>query len=626
MFTRSRPRRTTQCALALIAAAVLAGCSTEPSLTSPRNVREVGPAARTLTVSGGALDLISVEVSGGNLKQPLLYNLPAGEKSAESLAMPAGNGYGLVVRGYDRDGNLTHAGKLELESVRVGENAPLQFALDPTGKGEQLKVSLDLIGEQPTKESLRVVIRSDKKVAYDGDAVTLRATVVDAGGKEVAIDPKDLHWAILDPRTGRRDPAMSNEMFMARYNVYVKELNWLTIIAEYRQWRSDLIQQLKLDPWADLAAGGEVTCGLKQSGKLYCWGSNSWKMLGTTKDSACGGFTCSSAPLLVQGGKLFSSVSVGRMHVCAIENGTGTPYCWGDNLFSSSGQPSSTTSIPTPLAVSGNTAAFKNISAGWDHTCGVTTAGAAMCWGYYQNGRLGAPVSTSQPSPVAVSPIAGGTQTTYLSVTAGMLHTCGLTTSLRVLCWGSLGGLTNGVPVEVPLQNGSTSWSSLSQGGTAIHVCATNSLTQVMCWGDGTYGQLGNNTYGAGNKSATPVLVKNSGGAAFSPAIVSTATGEAHTCGLSAAGNAFCWGVAYAGELGNSSQVESNTPVSAGPRVFTKIVVGLTHSCALDTSSDIYCWGENSWGQLGLGDRSRTLPVNAVNGVWTPTKVVAPVP
>jgi alpha-tubulin suppressor-like RCC1 family protein len=615
--------------MALITGVLLAGCSTEQSLTSPRDLRTVDPkGSHDLIVSGGTLDLISVEVSGGGLKQPLLYNLAAGEKSAESLAMPAGNGYGLVVRGYDKDGNLTHATKLELESVRVGENARLDLALDPVAKGERLGVSMDLIGEPLSKESLRIVIRSDKKVAYDGDAVTFQATVLDANGKEVAIDPKDLHWAILDPRTGHRDPAMSNEMLMARYNVYGKEQGWLTIIAELQQWRSDYLQTRFADKWADVAAGGNVSCGLKQSGKLYCWGSNVTKMLGTTKDSTCGSYMCSSAPLLVQGGKLFSSVSVGTQHVCAVEASTGTPYCWGDNLFSVAGQPfPSVTSIATPTAVSGSAGAFKSVSAGTNHTCGVTVAGAAMCWGYYYGGRLGAgPVTTSQSSPIAVSPIAGGTQPTYVSVTAGMLYSCGLTTSMRILCWGMLGGQTSSVPVEAPLQNGATSWSSLSQGGTGNTVCATSSLTQAMCWGEGSSGQLGNNTSGAGTKSPTPVLVMNSSGAAFSPAIVTTATGDVHSCGLSAAGNAFCWGQAYEGELGNSSQVQSKTPVAAGAILFNKIAVGNAHTCALDKSSDIYCWGSNSLGQLGLGDRARALPTNSIPGVYTPTKIVAPVP
>jgi alpha-tubulin suppressor-like RCC1 family protein len=630
MFRRSRNHRTTQCALALISALILTACSDEQSVTSPREVRPLAPkASHDIYVSGSPLDLLAVEVSGGELKQPLLYNLPLGEeKNSGFLAMPAGKGYGAIVRGYDRDGRLTHTAKLELESVQVGENKRLELALDPVGKGERATISMDLVGEQPTKEEMRIVIRPDRKTVLDGESITLRATVLDAAGREVAVDPNEIHWAILDPLTGRLEPAMSNEMAMGRYVLYAGGTYWATLIAEYRQWRKDWHQMITVDQWSDVAAGGEATCGLKQSGKLYCWGSNSWKMLGTTKDSSCNGFTCSSAPLLVEGGKLFSSVSVGRMHVCAVEQGTGKPFCWGDNLFGLSGQPSSTvTSVATPTAVSGSPPAFKSISAGWGHSCGVTTAGAAMCWGAYSYGRLGSAVTSNQSAPVTVSPPSGGTQPVYASVSAGMLHSCGITTSSQIFCWGQLAGVTYGLPSEVAMQNGAT-WSTLSQGGTANHVCATNSAILAMCWGDGSSGQLGNNLSGAGLKSSMPGIVKNSSGGAFSPALVSMATGEVHTCGLTASGNAFCWGHNYEGELGNSSQIASNTPVAASAMVFAKIAVGLAHTCALDSNRDIYCWGGNSMGQLGLGDRNRTLSAGSVtvSGVSTPTKIVAPVP
>jgi alpha-tubulin suppressor-like RCC1 family protein len=628
MFTRSPNHRTTQCALALISGLMLAACSDERSLTAPSEGRRFAPkASHDISVSGSPLDLLAVEVSGGELKQPLLYNLPLGQKENPGfLAMPAGKGYGAIVRGYDKDGRLTHTAKLELDGVDVGENKRLDLALDPVDKGERAMVSMDLVGEQPTKEEMRIVIRPDRKTVMDGESITLKATVLDAAGREVQVDPKEVHWAILDPLTGRLDPKMSDEMAMARYTVYAREQYWLTFIAEYRQWRVDWRQMITVDQWSDVAAGGEVSCGLRQSGKLYCWGSNSWKMLGTTKDSSCGSFTCSSAPLLVEGGKLFSSVSVGRMHVCAVEQGTGTPFCWGDNIFGISGQPfSMVTSVPTPTPVSGNPPAFKSISAGWNHSCGVTTAGAAMCWGAYYNGRLGSAVSSHQSTPIAVSAPLGGTQPVYASVTAGMLHSCGITTSSRIYCWGQLGGATYGLPTEIAMQNGA-SWSTLSQGGMARHACATNSSSLSMCWGDGDAGQLGNNQAGAGVRSASPVFVKNSSGGAFSPGFVSLATGDVHTCGLTASGNAFCWGENYVGELGNSSQVQSNTPVGAGAIVFAKIAVGLTHTCALDNNHDIYCWGGNSMGQLGLGDRNRMLPLGYASGVYTPTKIVAPVP
>lgn len=630
MFRHSRIHRATACALTLLLALALGACSDERSVTSPvRNSLRPPKASHDLFVSGASLDLLSVEVSGGELRQPLLYNLTPSEKeSSQFLAIPAGKGYGAIVSGYDANGELTHVGKLDLESVQVGENKRLELALEPVGKGEAAMVSVDLVGEEPTKEEFTVVIRPESKSVLDGESVTLRATVLDANGREIPVDPSEIHWAILDPRTGRLVPGMSNEMAATYYAHYYREILWATLIVEYRQWRRDWREQITIDPWVDVAAGGDVSCGLKGSGKLYCWGNNYFKALGTTKDSLCGAATerCSSAPLLVEGGKRFSNVSVGRMHVCAVEQNTGTPFCWGDNIFSALGQPTSTMwNAATPTAVSGNPPAFKNISAGWNHTCGVTTMGAALCWGAYSSGRLGSAVTTNQSAPVAVSAPIGAAQPTYASVSAGMLHSCGITTSSQIFCWGRLGGALSSVPNEIAKQNGAN-WSTLSQGGTAQHVCATNSSNLAMCWGEDATGQLGNNQSGAGLRFATPQFVINASGGAFSPALVSTSGGDSFSCGLAASGNAFCWGENYYGTLGNSSQTPSKTPVAAGGHAFTKISVGLVHSCALDNNQDIYCWGANFWGQLGLGDRSMTLSLFAAKGVSSPTKIVAPVP
>jgi alpha-tubulin suppressor-like RCC1 family protein len=56
-----------------------------------------------------------------------------------------------------------------------------------------------------------------------------------------------------------------------------------------------------------------------------------------------------------------------------------------------------------PVAVSGGYS-FASVDGGDDHTCGVTTAGAAYCWGLNRAGQLGNGTSgTNRNSPVAVS-------------------------------------------------------------------------------------------------------------------------------------------------------------------------------------------------------------------------------
>ncbi len=59
------------------------------------------------------------------------------------------------------------------------------------------------------------------------------------------------------------------------------------------------------------------------------------------------------------------------------------------------------------------------MDAGGDHTCGVTSTGTVECWGRDEDGQSSSPSGT------------------FATVSAGRNHTCGVTTSGSVECWGS---------------------------------------------------------------------------------------------------------------------------------------------------------------------------------------------
>ena len=83
-----------------------------------------------------------------------------------------------------------------------------------------------------------------------------------------------------------------------------------------------------------------------------------------------------------------------------------------------------------------------DVSAERSHSCGVTTAGVAYCWGGTQSrdadgqipaggGQLGDGTNTASNVPVAV---AGGL--TFQSVSADLFHGCGVTSAGVAYCWG----------------------------------------------------------------------------------------------------------------------------------------------------------------------------------------------
>src|SRR5205823_5331308 len=152
-------------------------------------------------------------------------------------------------------------------------------------------------------------------------------------------------------------------------------------------------------------------CGVSTAGAAYCWGNDN-----------NGGYTLSSTPVAVSGGLTFASISAGYEATCGVTTG-GAAYCWGANNYGQLGNAGHNFWEATPVAVSGGLT-FAAVSAGYDVTCGVTTGGAAYCWGDNYSGQLGNGTRTSSTTPVAVL---GGL--TFASVTTDPGHSCGVTTS-----------------------------------------------------------------------------------------------------------------------------------------------------------------------------------------------------
>ena len=90
-------------------------------------------------------------------------------------------------------------------------------------------------------------------------------------------------------------------------------------------------------------------------------------------------------------------------------------------------------SSKVPVDVIGLSAGVVAVSPGFDHSCAVTSAGAVQCWGRNLYGQLGVgPNVVNNAVPTDVIGLTSGVS----SVSAGVEHTCALTTAGHVKCWG----------------------------------------------------------------------------------------------------------------------------------------------------------------------------------------------
>ena len=259
-----------------------------------------------------------------------------------------------------------------------------------------------------------------------------------------------------------------------------------------------------------------------------------------------------------------------------------------------------------PVDVSGLVVGVNAIAAGGTHTCALTSPGGVKCWGYNYYGQLGDGTNLDRLAPVDVTGLGSGVK----AITAGDSHTCAIASSGGVKCWGKnldgqLGDGTNGnraFPVDVP---------GLGSGVKAIdanysHTCALTSSGGVKCWGYNYFGQLGNGTT---SNSSLPVDVSGLGSG-----VNSIAAGGSHSCALMLSGSVKCWGYNYDGELGNDDHYEKHTPVNVFgfESGINAISTGSYHSCALSSSGGVYCWGNNYSSQIGDGSGLKITPVSVL--------------
>lgn len=265
----------------------------------------------------------------------------------------------------------------------------------------------------------------------------------------------------------------------------------------------------------ELDLGGFHSCGLTGEGAAYCWGSNQLGQLGTGVADT----VAHPTPARVTAPLAFTSLGIGALHSCAVAT-TGAAYCWGKNEFGQLGTATAANQCiwgtgtilcsATPTAVAGDRA-FKLVSASnardGGHTCGIALDASAFCWG--PGSLLGSdeavpPCTENGASqPCSHIPLRVGGGHSFVNLTAGAAHTCGLLESGDVYCWPTWDGTAWRGATRV---NTDLSFRAVAAGKN--FTCGIATDASGYCWGDNEWGQLGHpRGSGPAGRHDSPVIV-----------------------------------------------------------------------------------------------------------------------
>ena len=345
--------------------------------------------------------------------------------------------------------------------------------------------------------------------------------------------------------------------------------------------------------------GVDGTCGVTTRGDAVCWG-------GWPPSNARDG----RLPTPLEGAPRLTTISVGFSFFCGLD-GSGMVYCGGENTAGQLGLGYVNSYLRGGTVKAAGLRSFTLVSAGVGYACGIASDSTAYCWGSNADGQLGTlsvlaercqemlKIVPCSSTPIRVSPTLH-----FRDLAAGFEHTCGILTDATIVCWGDnrAGQLGNGshrsspTPVRVASD---AHFSSVTVGGE--HTCAVTSDGHGYCWGSNQFGELGSADTDADHDVPTPIA----GDARYRTL---SATGDADTCGLTQAGAIQCWGSSQGGGVSPLRATEhcpngagdvwpcARRPVSQGGGenlvVLARSLGGAM--CGLDAQGRPFCWG-GSW-------------------------------
>ena len=328
-----------------------------------------------------------------------------------------------------------------------------------------------------------------------------------------------------------------------------------------------------------LAPGFGMSCGLRTDGTVACWGDRDggWRSPGWVWTDPPGG--------------RFTAVASGDDRACGVRD-DGTIECWGFNPW-------------WPWAAhppDGRVAAID--TGGFTYSCALGIDGTIQCWGRPSagsglvppTGRFTAVATgrslathpgsyTDHPISCAIraddgtvdcwgSQLAGSPGGQFTAISSGVYGVfCGQRTDGTVACWR-----WNRTDLDVPEGR----FTAVAAGRTLS--CGIRLDGTVECWGDG--GRSGRTEAPEGRFTAISAF--DAGSVPFGSDIDSY---ESTVCGLRTDGTVTCWG--------SNQSALADIP---GGR-FTAVATGQAHACGIRADGTVECWGDDEWGQSSPPDR-----------------------
>ena len=342
------------------------------------------------------------------------------------------------------------------------------------------------------------------------------------------------------------------------------------------------------------------TCALNEQGGVSCWGYGGWGLLGDGTGNS------SSEPVTVAGlTSGVAAVASGQHHHCALLT-TGALKCWG---YGDNGQlgTGGTGQFMSPVDAVALTDKVIEIVAGHQHTCALTVSGGVKCWGWNGYGQLGDGSTTNRFTPVDAVGLTSG----VVKISAGYATTCAVLQNGNTKCWGrndhgQVGDGTNTTRV-IPTLVSSINGMAKSVASGVYNTCIITTSNTLKCWGHNGWGDLGN---GTNTSSNLPVAVSNV------TDVAKVSIGEGYMCALTNAGALKCWGRNENGQLGDNTTTNRSTavtPVGMTAHVSDVSTGMFQHTCAVVNGGTLKCWGYNGWGQLGDGTTTnRNAPTDVL--------------